>query len=137
MLEEGHFCMKASSDVEPGNWRLLLLGGGALLCLLLFIGSSVPHSPGEAPPRKPPASNLNSPDSRPEYVDQPEKAAERADMLARQSNGDWNKLSQKDQRWLDAATAGYAREFLSKRAHYLRGKDRALRQANTPRKKHP
>ena len=137
MLEEGPSCMKTSSDVEIGNWRLLLLGGGALLCLLLFIGYSVPHSPVEAPPRKPPASNPTAPDSRPDYVDQPEKAAARANMLARQSNGDWNKISQKDQRWLDAATAGHAREFLSKRAHYLRGKDRALRQANTSRKKHP
>lgn len=118
--------MKPSDDVDFVNWRVALFCVGGLVCVLLILGSAVPRMPVSAPPPTP-ASDTGAPVVRPAYADDFEQAAKRVDVLARQTKGDFSKLSEQDQRWLDAETAGHAREFLRKRARFLETKDKKSR----------
>jgi hypothetical protein len=59
--------------------------------------AAAPQAPGEQP----------LPDQ--DYMRNPRGAAERVERLARETGGDWNKLSPQDQRMMDSMTAGRGR----------------------------
>lgn len=46
------------------------------------------------------------------YLDNPRAAMKRVERLARESGGDWNKLSANDQRMLNSMTLGRGRQML-------------------------
>ena len=95
----------------------------AVLGVVLLLGwLSAPRS---APPPASPAHGAPQTPGPPRELDDPKNASVHADALARQSGGDLTKLSEQDQRWLDASTAGHAREFLAARVKALKMQDRS------------
>ncbi|MCW3054887.1 MAG: hypothetical protein JWN14_4057 [Chthonomonadales bacterium] len=100
--------------------REILVAMAAVLAVVILLGWI--SAPRAAPPAAAPApANLKA-DGPPRELDDPAKASRHADELARQSGGDLNRLSEQDQRWLDASTAGHAKEFLVERLKALKTK---------------
>jgi hypothetical protein len=92
---------------------VLVVAGVILMGALM---GSPTAQPARAPQAVPAGSQADGP---PRELDDPAKASAHADELARRSGGDLNRLSEQDQRWLDASTAGHAREFLAARRKAL------------------
>jgi hypothetical protein len=101
------------------EWRT----GIAALVVVLILGvvvSAAVQRPVLPPSVSPP------PKYRPDmdYVNHGELAVQRIDRLAQETGGDFSKLSEADQQWLDGMTAGHGADMFRKRAE-------ALKQAKT------
>jgi len=98
--------------------REILVAVTAVIGVVILLGwISAPRA--DAPAAAPAPANLKA-DGPPRELDDPAKASRHADDLARQSGGDLNRLSEQDRRWLDASTAGHAKEFLVERLKALK-----------------
>lgn len=54
------------------------------------------------------------------YLENPQGAAQRMQRLARETDGDWNKLAPDDKRLFDSVTSGRGREMLRMQAEQLK-----------------
>lgn len=101
----------------------VVLGGLALLVLgslAAVKGLSALAQAGMAPPPAPaPPAPVQGAD--------PAATMERARLLARQSHGDWTRLSAEDQRLLNGVTGGHGREMLRAQAAHAQAADKPRR----------
>ena len=96
----------------------------ALLAALNRLNPAGSSSGETAAPVAAPAAAPQAPGEQPlpdqDYMRNPRGAAERVERLARETGGDWNKLSPQDQRMMDSMTAGRGREMLRTKAAALK-----------------
>jgi hypothetical protein len=112
-----------SSPQQSVGPREILLAIIAAIGVVILLGWL--SAPRTAPPVSAAATAQAPPGSGPpRQLDDPAKAAVHADELARKSGGDLSKLSEMDQRWLDASTAGHAKEFLMERQKALKARSK-------------
>ncbi|MCW3100562.1 MAG: hypothetical protein JWL77_6180 [Chthonomonadaceae bacterium] len=109
-------------------FAIIAIIGVVILLGWLSAPRTVPPVAAAAPAAQtPPGSGLSR------ELDDPAKASVHADELARKSGGDLSKLSEMDQRWLDASTAGHAQEFLTERQKALSKHGHAAKEKPLPK----
>ena len=104
--------MQHATSQEMAGFFLIL----ALVVVLGFIASSRrPEVKAEAPSKL----QVWKQHGLPNYIADPEAGARHTKELARKSGGDWNKLSEEEQRWLNSMTAGHGPRMLAHTASKL------------------
>ena len=119
--------------MKGGNSRLLTIvavsGVLALATVNHFVSSQVQQDDDAAEDRAttsavqvaPPKSDPLLPDQN--FIENPKAAALRVERIARESGGDWNKVSPGDQRMLDSLTAGHGSAMLRRTMEKLKQRD--------------
>lgn len=113
--------MRATGTAQSHELKLLLLGGGALLALVLFMGAQAPaQQQATARPEQVFYHGL------PDVGAHPRQASRVLQELVKRSHGDYSRLSADEQNWVDGMTGGHGapmlRLFYTQRAHAYRGK---------------
>ena len=95
---------------------------GFLLVFILVVGLGLASAPRRAPEdgTVPKQLQVWSEHGLPNYIADPEAGARHTKVLARKSGGDWEKLAEEEQRWLDALTAGHGQRMLEYTARSLK-----------------
>lgn len=103
---------------------------GTLAAANYFTSAAVPPNTDEeeaAPPAATASTNASAPPTVREtplpdqnYLENPKGAAERMRRLARETGGDWNKLSPNDQRLFQSVSSGRGREMLRGQAEQFK-----------------
>jgi hypothetical protein len=96
----------------------IVLGAIAVIALVAMISAGARDAIQPRP--TPPASTFEQQFGRPDPGFHPDSASDYVDKLARDSGGDWNKLSAEDQRYVNGLTAGHGAIYLRDRAKWLK-----------------
>jgi hypothetical protein len=98
-----------------------VLGGAAVLtALLLVAGLGERLRARDATPTAAASASSRLPGDLPNYMDDPGAASRRVDALARRTRGDFDQLSDLEQKWINAMTAGYGPQLLWRRTKQLK-----------------
>jgi hypothetical protein len=73
----------------------------------------------EGVPPSPPAPAATTPGGLPNYLQEPRAASDRVNELAKRTRGDFNRLTDLEQRWINSMTAGYGHQLLRMRTRLL------------------
>lgn len=72
----------------------------------------------DAPPPAAAVPRQETPEGLPNYMVDSLSASRRVDELARRTRGDFNRLTELEQRWINGMAAGYGHELLRMRARH-------------------
>jgi hypothetical protein len=105
------------SQLHPALRALSLAFGGLLVVVLGSYAAysglrALAQSGMPAPPRLAVAAPSAGQTAGQNYMADPATASKRVSLLVKQSHGDWNRLSDTDQKMLNGMTAGHGREML-------------------------
>jgi hypothetical protein len=96
-----------------------IFAGAIVVMVLVAIISAGPRDAANPRPT-PSAPTFEQQTGRPDPGFHPDSASDYVDKLARDSGGDWNKLSPEDQRYVNGLTAGHGAIYIRDRAKYLK-----------------
>ena len=116
-------------DLEPSELRIIVLLAIPLTLALLLISAALTKPPAKH--AAPPELGLAAIGGHVNYVADPDKAQTEVTRLAKASGGNFLRLSDDDQRWLDGMTAGHGAQLIAKMA------SRQTRGAGKTSPKHP
>jgi hypothetical protein len=98
-----------------------VVSGAAVLAALLLVAAIGERlSAREDVPTAAAAASARPPGDLPNYMDDPRGASRKVDALARRTRGDFDRLSDFEQKWINAMTAGYGPQLLWRRTKQLK-----------------
>jgi hypothetical protein len=117
----------------PVELRTFLLAAIPLVLALLFIGGAFS---GDNNRRRPAAQMARaSLGGHIDYIAEPDRAQAEVTRMARESHGDFWRLSRDDRRWLDSMTAGHGPQAIERAARLARQAEKHTRKA-PPERRH-
>ncbi len=123
----------SQSSAAANDLKVFLIGAIGGLLLLMALVTWATNAQKQPPP---PAQASEAQRAQIEYIQHPEEASARVDEMAKQTGGDFSRLTPEDQQWLDGMTAGHGAQMLYARAQAQKRKVAAkTHRANTSRAK--
>lgn len=116
--------MDEYSSASSNELRFFLLGFVALLVFMVVVSRAFPS----ATPSPQQMQQQDYHGEQPNYMTKPQEAQKRMEMLAQQTQGDYNKLSYEDMKWLDSMTSGHGLQALESHAKALKAKEQKEKQ---------
>lgn len=108
----------------------IVVGVIALITLVAFL--NVGMQDALKPQPTPAGPTFEQQTGRPDPGSRPDVAARYVDELALRSGGDWNRLEEADQKYVNSLTAGHGAIFLRDRARYLKEQKKKAAPAPSP-----
>lgn len=106
-------------------WASVILGIAGVILLISLLNASMKDVVRPRPTTDSSAkTDFEAKTGRPDPGFRPDSASDYVDKMARETNGDWSKLSSDDKRYVNGLTAGHGEIYLRDRAKYLKATPR-------------